>query len=346
MAFATPQYPTELVDAAGDALAGYANTRGVLGHLDPAEVINNWRSSDVYPLNTFQMTLRNRHRRIGGDGIVAQRIKRLSSIRSKLERYEHLKLSQIQDIAGCRVIVPTVPRVLRLVKGYKEGYSDHILDDESDYISSPKRSGYRSYHLIFRYKGEAHWEYDDLKIEMQFRSELQHCWATAVETVDVFHGESLKAGQGTSDWRRFFALMASAIARREKCRRIPRTPSDERELVAEIRALATQLDVVTSLQAYGKTLNTIGRGDVEAKGIKYVILVLDPKENKTTLYGYRQRDLDHATARYAALEKAASAGSDAVLVSVADAKTLRRAYPNYFLDTSVFVREVKRVVAS
>ena len=240
------------------------------------------------------------------------------------------------------MIVPTVPRVLRLVKGYKEGYSDHILDDESDYISSPKRSGYRSYHLIFRYKGDAHWEYDDLKIEMQFRSNLQHCWATAVETVDVFLRERLKASQGSPEWTRFFALMGSAIAIREGCKRIPKTPRDDRELFGEIRQLADELKVVPTLRTFGQTLETIDH--VKGRGIKYVLLVLHANEQNTTLYGYRAGQLEEATARYAEVERVTAGGEDAVLVSVADATTLRRAYPNYFLDTSVFLKEVERVM--
>ena len=86
MSHARPNYDPAIVDLAGDALVGDADALLRLRGLDPVEVIGNWRSSHVYPLNTFQMTLRNRHRRVGGDGIVAQRIKRLSSIRSKLER--------------------------------------------------------------------------------------------------------------------------------------------------------------------------------------------------------------------------------------------------------------------
>ena len=104
----------------------------------PPEIINNWRSSHAYPLNTFQMTLRDRARRVDKEMIVAQRIKRLSSIEDKLRRYEWLKLSEMQDIAGCRVIVDTVDQVHRLVDGYKAKYSSHILDSENDYVDGLK----------------------------------------------------------------------------------------------------------------------------------------------------------------------------------------------------------------
>jgi hypothetical protein len=49
------------------------------------EIINNWRSSHSYPLNTFQMNLRRAATAIDADALIAQRIKRLSSISHKLD---------------------------------------------------------------------------------------------------------------------------------------------------------------------------------------------------------------------------------------------------------------------
>src|SRR3972149_3247656 len=112
MSFAEPEYDPEIVDAAGDTLIGYADAQEYLDdlELDPLDIINNWRAAHAYPLNTFQMTLRNRARQVDPQSIVAQRIKRLSSIEDKLRRYDWLKLSAMQDIAGCRVIVNTVSK--------------------------------------------------------------------------------------------------------------------------------------------------------------------------------------------------------------------------------------------
>ena len=158
-----PWYENAVVDLAGDALIGDWEANGYLDSelIFPIDVVNNWRSAHTYPLNTFQMTLRNRARRIDNDVVVAQRIKRLSSIRDKLQRYPWLKLSTMQDIAGVRAIVPSVSQVYEIAKGYHAGYSEHRLDDRNDYISNPKRDGYRSYHLIFRYTNMKHHAYVD-----------------------------------------------------------------------------------------------------------------------------------------------------------------------------------------
>jgi len=347
MSFAEPEYDPEIVDAAGDTLIGYADAQEYLDdlELDPLDIINNWRAAHAYPLNTFQMTLRNRARQVDHQNIVAQRIKRLSSIEDKLRRYDWLKLSAMQDIAGC--IVNTVSQVYELVEGYKRKYSGHVLDSESDYIREPKSDGYRSYHLIYRYQNALHPAYSNLKVEMQFRSILQHCWATAVETADIFYREGLKSHRGSPDWRRFFALMGSAIALRENYRRVPRTPRGEGELLTELRDYAERLDVRTRLKAFGDTLNVIGEEETRRARIKYVILVLDPPSGNRniSLYGYRAGDLEEATARYEELERHKAQGADAVLVSVSDAVSLRRAYPNYFLDTTVFLEALDQAIS-
>ena len=64
--------------------------------------INNWRSSHSFPLNTLQVGLRRLASQVDVHSVVAQRIKRLSSIEAKLRRFPTMKLSQMQDIGGCR----------------------------------------------------------------------------------------------------------------------------------------------------------------------------------------------------------------------------------------------------
>jgi hypothetical protein len=60
--------------------------------------------------------------------------------------------------------------------------------------------------------------YDGQRIEIQIRSKLQHLWATAVETAQIFTGQALKSKvkNASADWLRFFALTSSAFALREE----------------------------------------------------------------------------------------------------------------------------------
>jgi hypothetical protein len=63
--------------------------------------------------------------------------------------------------------------------------------------------------------------------------------------------------------------------------------------------------------------------------------------------GFTQRESDKATAKYLEVEKRIREvpGSDAVLVSVDSMESLRRAYPNYFLDTGVFLKVLAEILA-
>jgi hypothetical protein len=341
--WAEPRYTRAQVDAAGAALVD-DTVRGAA--LEEAlAIINNWRSSHSFPLNTFQMGLRGRAKQVDPDSLIAQRIKRLSSIALKLNLFKTMKLSQMQDLGGCRAVVHTVQHVDQVVRLYKESDIKHKLDHIDDYIRHPRTSGYRSVHLIYRYHSDRKTTYNGLKIEVQLRSPLQHAWATAVETVGTFIQQALKSSQGEADWLQFFALMGTAIANRERTAPVPNTPTDKKQLVQELRRYARTLDVEGKLRAYGAALQTL-----EEPGLQkahYFLLALDPVANSVTVTGYKFGELEEASNQYLATERAMSGkpGADVVLVSVESLASLRRAYPNYFLDTSVFIDAVKRAVS-
>ena len=154
-----------------------------------------------------------------------------------------MTLSQMQDIGGCRAIVSTVDQVRALCKLYAASEMKHKLHHTDDYLNNPKESGYRGVHLIYRYHSDRKTEYNTLLIEMQLRSQLQHAWATAVETVGAFMQQALKSSLGEKEWLRFFALMGTAIAVRENRPPVPQTPGKYSELVKELRDHAKALDI-------------------------------------------------------------------------------------------------------
>lgn len=339
MAWVEPQYTKNQVDRAAQHLIAGPNSEDEL--VEALAIINNWRSSHSFPLNTFQVGLRRRARQVDNDVLVAQRIKRLSSIEAKLTRFRTMKLSQMQDIGGCRAVVRDVARVQDLVELHRTSALKHKLLRTDDYIATPQKSGYRGVHLIYRYNSDRSETYNGLQIEIQLRSQLQHAWATAVETVGTFLKQALKASQGHAEWLRFFALMSSVIAIREGTSLVTGTPSDEFELLRETQEKAVALDVVRRLGAYGDTLKALEEPGVV--GGHYFLLALDPKADTITVRGYARADLERATRQYLEIERAidASAGAEAVLVSVDSIAALKRAYPNYFLDTKAFLEAVR-----
>src|SRR5258708_5981259 len=115
-------------------------------------VIQNWRASHAMPLLTFRMGLAQRAKRVEAEPIIAQRMKRLSSVLNKLAREPRMKLSQMQDLGGCRAIMSNIDSVDRLYELYRES-DDDLFQSEgvmkcSDYIRNPKQDGYRGIHVV------------------------------------------------------------------------------------------------------------------------------------------------------------------------------------------------------
>ena len=164
-------------------------------------IVNNWRMSHAYPLKSFRTTLKSRAEKVDPSVIIAQRMKRFATLMNKLERESTMKLSQMQDLGGCRAIVPKIRHLNQIHEQYRSQDTKCY-----DYISNPKKDGYRGIHLIGRYnpRGDFGKPWKNQRIEIQLRTHLQHAFATTVETVTAFTREQLKFGGGPQDWRRFF----------------------------------------------------------------------------------------------------------------------------------------------
>jgi ppGpp synthetase/RelA/SpoT-type nucleotidyltranferase len=335
----------DVLDLAGDALLEMGDA---LAYFDSdmflvLDVVNNWRASHQYPLNTFLQTLRNRAQSIEPKVEVTSRIKRRPAIEAKLNDRPDIKLSNMQDIGGCRAVFNSVESVYQLVNKYKNSNFLHELEREQDYIELPRRTGYRSYHLVYQHYSRRWPIYDGMRIEIQVRSQLQHLWATAVETADAALGGRLKSGQGDLRWFRFFLLMSSAIASREGRPRVPDAPRKSAALITELRALSQDLAAVTMLRYFGRSIQVIGH--LRVSGSRYVVLVLDPPNNTITLQTYAAHEAERASKAYDEQEKNKPIGGDVLLVRASDANAVRRGYRSFFRDTYEFVKLVEEVLS-
>jgi len=148
---------------------------------------------------------------------------------------------------------------------------------------------------------------------------------------------------GSDDWKRFFALMGSAIAIRENTPQVPGTPEDQRELVDELQHHAKTLKVHDILTGYGfAVFELLG----EEKGAEVFLLVLDPTTKEVDVTAYGQDELK-AESEYLDTERGLKRehGQQAVLVSAESVSSLKRAYPNYFLDTGAFLDALASAMA-
>ena len=215
---------------------------------------------------------------------------------------------------------------------------------KDDYVINPKKSGYRGHHLIYGYFSDKKDTYNGLKIEIQIRSTLQHVWATAVETVGTFTEQELKSSQGEQDWLRFFTLMSTVFARREDRPIVPDTPENHGELLDELRHYAEKLDVVNRLNAY-RTATRVLSDNSKLKNVRYFLLQLDRVNRKIRVRPFGRSDFHRASEAYLHAEGEVAA-RDTVLVSVESLDSLKRAYPNYFLDIRRFLQEVRKALST
>lgn len=349
MAFVIPAYSKGQVNAAGDFLARSKLAGPItidwLDQVDHATaVLNNWRAAHLYPINTFQATLRKRLKDLDNSALVGQRLKRTPSILAKLRRAGGMQLARMQDIGGLRAVVTNIEKVRLLESQYRAGGLQHELATSRDYIASPKSDGYRSVHLVFKYRNNKRADYDGLRIELQLRTRRQHEWATAVETTSTFLRQALKAGQGDEGWREFFLACSAAIAHMEGQ---PRPPgfeeSTERDVVELVRLSEARLNALALLRGFSIAAEGIHR----AKGSgRYHLVELNSESRTVNITPFATVRLSEAEAAYAVAEKRASEGApiDVVLVSAGSIENMQRAYPNYFFDTEGFVSNIGRLI--
>ncbi len=351
MPWTEPEFNRGRVDAAGAVLVDTFRA-GALDTDDDYEslyVVNNWRLSHQLPLQTLKMNLLTRSRKLDKEALVYQRIKRLWSIVGKLDRNENMKLSQMQDIGGCRSVVRSVKQVNDLIKIYEERPTQSEFVKKYDYISRPKSDGYRSVHLVYKYRGYRS-ALDGLRVEIQVRSRQQHAWASAVETVSQFTGQALKSNIGLEPWKRFFILMANDIAAREHCPPVPDSvdPARQKE---ELRSLVRQLRVEEVL---GEWRNAVTNLTTNRRSTQIFVIALDlPNQEHSTstapslsISGFD--NINMAFKSLIRMEKERAGRIEAeqpVLVSVNSLAALRSAFPSYHLDAQAFIEAVRKAVA-
>jgi hypothetical protein len=347
MVWPTPEYSRNRVTRAGEFLVKYKSHEDLSDTefedlIDAHLVLANWRACHGYPINTFQATLRNRLRKIDPAALVAQRLKRTPSIVNKLARIKGMNLARMQDIGGLRAVVGTMKQLSILSEEYSKKNLSHEIVSQYDYVQHPKNSGYRSIHIVYRYKARTISPYDGLLLELQLRTRVQHSWATAVETAGTFLEHALKSSEGPSEWLAFFALVSSAFAYLEGTPRVAAYQDLSRiETFEKTLEHAAKLRVRERLQGYSTAVQEIAPS---AKRAAFYLVNLNLNDKTVNITSFARDQLISANARYAEEEKNTDVScNQVVLVSAGSIESLRRAYPNYFLDTHEFLKNLSRV---
>jgi ppGpp synthetase/RelA/SpoT-type nucleotidyltranferase len=151
--------------------------------------------ADLRQLRRFLETLEpfaertfSRIRNLGAGGlrpaqITRRNVKTIRSIVAKLRR-QTTKLVQVQDLIGCRIVVPDIIDQNQWINALERLFPGSALIDRRQ----APRHGYRAIHLIVR---------DGIqRFEIQLRTVFQDEWANIVEKIDDRFGFALKYGRG------------------------------------------------------------------------------------------------------------------------------------------------------
>lgn len=206
---ATPAEPSKKsIDRAATLLrdwyAGGARGRGwTVDHAAAAELVWDYRGRFRYPLTKITVTMRGFVKREAADVAVSSRLKRLPTILDKLSRHANMKITRMQDIGGCRALLPGRSEVAGVLKRIQKNWD---VVEVYDYVASPKpRTGYRATHVVVRRDG--------CLCEVQLRTPWEHSWALEIErTGSRLDLPRLKDGEGPEELVRYFELASLVLA--------------------------------------------------------------------------------------------------------------------------------------
>lgn len=125
------------------------------------------------------------------------------AIIGKLRR-ESARLSQIQDIAGCRVVVADVPAQNATGRDLTNAFESVSVVDRRERSSH----GYRAVHLLVGAQSKT--------VEIQVRTALQQLWAESSEKLSDLFGIEVKYGGGPDDIRTLLGSLSDVFATGER----------------------------------------------------------------------------------------------------------------------------------
>ena len=190
----SPAISNSQIDKAGKLLLDMQTPLKSPDQIKANALIDQWRQSHLQPLTDVTLKLQEWLSEELPSFCIAQRLKRKPQIIKKLQRSMPMRLSQMQDIGGCRAIFENdrdLSRALDLVKEKSRHKYFEIVDIDDYREHGRPESGYRALHIRAAR--------DNQKPEIQFRTLVQHAWAEEVERDSVICRQQLKEGEGPTE---------------------------------------------------------------------------------------------------------------------------------------------------
>lgn len=318
------------IDRAGVALAK-DSYRDADEWVEYEDVLDKYREEHLQPLTETTLELQHWLTGYESDYYIAQRLKRKPQIIRKLGRLS-VRLTQLQDIGGCRIIVEKnadVDRLLSFIEDQVRNQSTLSIDRVTDYRDRGRDvTGYRALHILLSRGG--------YKIELQIRSRIQHYWSESIERTSVVYGYYLKEGEGDAAVIAYFQRLSDAFFELES----GREPSPKTKL--EIDELKSRSEQIIERSERGRVLDSyVNEGiiktltEIESKNpnpINNWIIVFDWNTGAFVSWDIVGRNPEEAMKSYIQYENAYPVEKhfEVVLIGSSKVATVRRTHSHYF----------------
>ena len=296
------------------------------------EVLNLYRQSHLLPITEVTLKLQEwLEKAFSHRYYIAQRLKRKPQILRKLRRLS-VRLSQLQDIGGCRIIVENnnvTDELVRFIHKKLVRNKFFVIKKETDYREAGRdTTGYRAYHIIIERNG--------YKLEIQIRTRLQHYWAESIERASVIYREHLKEMEGDPAVLKYFKLTSDLF---HKIERGYKPSLEERN---KIDTLHIQAKKIMTKNHFDQVLNAkVEDGFIRAmiareSNLRYKLnnwmLIFNWKKGKFENWILVSRDCNKATEQYADYEKQFTSenGYEVVMIGSSDVSVIQHTHSHYF----------------
>ncbi len=318
------------IDRAGQLLANdtYLTVEDLVGSED---ALDFYRTSHLGPITKVTLLLQSWLAQYGQPYYIAQRLKRKPQILRKLRRFKS-RLTQLQDIGGCRIIVrknENVDLLCDFIRKQAEKTNGLSVDKITDYRGKGRDdSGYRALHILLKQDGTL--------LELQIRSKIQHYWAESIERTSVVYGHYLKEQEGDRVVLDYFKVLSDIFS----CLESGLSPDGKQQ--AELEQLRSQSEEIIRSSSRRKVFDSFVNEDIiktlqekeqkQGGTFNNWLLIFDWNQGSFVSWDIVDRNPLEAARAYSVAENhfRAEDGFEVVMIGSSDVKTVRETHSHYF----------------
>ncbi|MCB5411880.1 RelA/SpoT domain-containing protein [Pseudogemmobacter faecipullorum] len=294
-------------------------------------VFDEYRKKHLDPLTKLTLELQGWLQERGGDYYIAQRLKRKPQILRKLNRFS-VRLTQLQDIGGCRIIVDDnndVNKLFDFISGKLNDSNFAKVARVTDYREAGRDdTGYRALHIILEVSGKM--------LELQIRSKIQHYWSESIERTSVIYGFRLKEKEGDPLVIDYFKEFSNCLHEVEVSRQIPTkmelTLQEKREMAEAIINSASRKGQISGFINENVILSMSQMEKSKAGHFNNWILVFDWTDGNFVTWEMVSRDSDAATEAYLRYESEfpEDENKEVVMIGTSNVSNIQHTHSHYF----------------